>query len=139
MANEAQVRVSLQIRKGLMAYQSSPTSFNADVAGSKGRTPGTITVGTNATNVDLSQLTTPGLVWLQNLDASNYVEWGVHDGLLFHPLGEILPGECYVLRLSRNLGEEEQATGTGTTGVVNSLCLRANGAACRVTVDAFER
>lgn len=138
MSDEARLTVSLQITSGNLEYQSRPTAFQADVAGAKGPTPGAITASTSGTNVDLSQLTQPGLCRIMNLDETNRVEVGVHDGLLFHPLLELLPGESYVVRLSRNVGEEEDMPGTGTTGDVNALCVRANTAACVVLVEAFE-
>ena len=133
MSNEAQIRSSLQISKGNLRYNSQPTAFRADVTGTNGPTPGAIAVATAGTNVDLSALTTPGLCRLMNLDATNYVTWGIYDGVYFFPLGEILPGETYVIRLSRILGSESPGTATG-----NRLRLVANTAACKVAVEAFE-
>lgn len=138
VADEASVRISLQIRAGLLNFQSQPTSFQADVATGKGPCPGAFTATTSGTNVDLSQLTQPGLCRIMNLDPTNRVEVGIHDGALFHPLMEILPGEFYLIRLSRNVGEEEDVPGTGTSGDVNALCVRAVTASCVVVVEAFE-
>ena len=139
MSNEAQVRVSLQVRKGELDYQSRPTAFNADVSSGLGPSPGLVMATTSVVNVAFTGLTTPGLCWLQNLDEANHVEWGVHDGSLFHPVGELLPGECFPIRLSRNLGVEEDVPGTGTSGVVNSFAVRGVGGTCAVRVEAFER
>lgn len=137
MANEATVNAGLQIKLGNGFYQSMPSSFRADVSAFIGPTPGAITVPTTGANVNLSALTSPGLCRIQNIDGTNYVRYGIHDGALFHPLGRILPGESYVLRLDHSLGEEESDTGTGTSGPVNSLYLKAVGASCVVLVEAF--
>ncbi len=138
MSNEARVQISLYITKGNLRYQSQPTSYAANVSTAKGPTPGVLAVPTSGVDVSFAQLNYPGLCWIQNLDNTNYVEWGVHDGTLFHPVGRLLPGELTCFRLSANLGEEESATGTGTTGPVNTFFLKANLATCEVRVDAFE-
>jgi len=143
MANEATVRCSLNIRKGHLNYESRPSEFRATVSGTKGPSPAAITITQTGTDVDLSQLEDPGLCRLMNLDTINYVEYGIWDPETerFYPLGEILPGEFYVLRLSRMVGFEV-ATGTGTAdagGGTNRLRIRANVASCIVSVEAFER
>lgn len=140
MADEAQVRSSLQIKKGAIDYSSKPTVFNADVTGTDGPTPGAITATVEGTDVDLSQLTTPALCRIQNLDATNFVTVGVWDpeNNTFFPVDEILAGETYVRRLSRDLQEEFQ-TGTGTIGAdTNRLRIKADTASVNVLVEAFE-
>lgn len=145
MSGEAQVRASLQILKKTgeveqINYQSKPTVFKADVAGTKGPSPGAVTVTVEGTDVDFGELTTPALCRIQNQDATNFLEYGVWDpeGDTFYPLGEILPGESYVLRLSRYL-QQEFGTGTGTTGAeTNRLRLRADTASVNANVEAFE-
>lgn len=139
MANEATVRAALSIRVGNIDYQSRPSTFLADVAEGTGPTPGEISVGVNGTDVDLTAVTTPGLCFLQNRDDTNYVDYGVYDpeSAKFYPLGRLLAGECFVLRLSPRI-ESEYGTGTGTTGpTTNTLRMQANGAACRVLVEVF--
>ena len=140
MSNEAQIRSSLSIVSDNLTYRSQPTAYNADVAGSKGPVPGAIAVSTVGTDVDFSELTTPALCKIQNLDDTNFVEYGIWDpeGSTFYPLGELLPGEFSVLRLSRNL-QQEFGTGTGTTGAdTNRLRFRADTATLQVSVEAFE-
>lgn len=145
MANEAQVRGSLQILKKsgaitLIDYSSKPTVFKATVTGTKGPAPGAFTVTVLGTDVDFSELTTPGLCVFKNLDPTNFVTYGIWDpeNSKFFPLGELLPGEVYVLRLSRDLQEEFQ-TGTGTTGAdTNRLRFKADTASLDVSVEAFE-
>lgn len=144
MANEATIQTSLIIRKTSgsitqIDYLSRPQTFNADVTGAKGPTPGAISVSTSGTDLDLSELTTPGLCRISNQDATNYVEYGIYDSssARFFPLGELLPGESYILRLSRNVGEEYYST-TGTDAG-NSVRFKADTAAVVVLVEAFEK
>lgn len=145
MALEAQITVSLAITRGNLQYQSKPTAFRADVNGGVGPTPGTLTVSKFGTNIDLTQITgvggTAGLAWFQNLDTTGRVEYGIYDtlSLVFYPLGMLLPGECYVLRLSPDLGKDEPGTGSGTAlAGTTRLRFRSIGAACLVRVDVFQ-
>jgi len=140
MSDEAQIRASLQINSGNLSYQSQPTAFNADVAGSKGPVPGAFAATVEGTDIDLSELTTPGLCRVQNLDDTNFVTVGVWDvsATEFYPLLELLPGETFVFRLSRHVGAEVEAPGTGTYAGATNLRVRADTAACNVLVEAFE-
>lgn len=143
MADEYRLTLSLFLKSGLLQYQSNPTAFTFDQEGqAKGPVPGAITVDTFGTDVDLSELTNPGAILLQNLDANNYVEWGIYEDAnnLFLPLGELPPGgPPAFFYLSRNAFEDYAGTGTGTTGPLNTLRLKANTASCIVMVSAFER
>lgn len=147
MSDEANIQISLQITKsddtGIVNYRSYPTQFTADVNGSLGPTPGAFIASIYGTDVDLSQLTTPGLCKVSNQDSTNFVSYGICDPETdkFYPLGEILPGEFFLLRLSRNLAHEYAGagTGTGTTGAkTNTLRFVADTASCVVLVEAFE-
>lgn len=143
MTNEATVRAGLSIRKlsgGIVTldYRSNPQQFNATVDGTKGPVPGAITVTTGGTDVDLSELTTPGLGRIMNLDPTNFVTYGTYDPDTgrFYPLQEVLPGETYPLRLSRSLGQE--LVGTGTAGG-NTFRIKADTASCNVLLEIFEK
>jgi hypothetical protein len=140
MADEARIITSLNIRKNNLHHQTQPTSFSADVDGEKGPVPGAITIATAGTNIDFSELTTPGWCWITNLDRTNFVEWGIYDteAALFFPVGELGPGEQALFKFSRNLQEEYTNTGTGTSGPTNRFRMKANTAACVVRVEAFE-
>lgn len=125
MANEAAIKSSLSITKGNLQYQSRPGSFNADVTGAKGPTPGAVAIATSpGTDISFSELTTPGFVRIQNLDSTNFVEFGIWDGSTFHELGELQPGEEYVFRFSRNM---------------SGFRMKADTAAVNCVVEAFEK
>lgn len=140
MANEARVTSGFTIKNGNLERRVPTARFSVDVAGEKGPTPGAIAVSTNNTGVqvDLSQLTTPGLVQITNLSESYYVEWGVYEPATstFYPVGEVGPGESYCFKFSRNLLEEY--VGTGTSAATNQFRLRATGGSCNVDVQAYE-
>lgn len=145
MANEARVNMTLTIRKTSgsiiqIDWRSSPGAYTADVAGTKGPTPGALTIPVGGEAVSFDELDTPGLCFLMNNDDENYVTYGIWDiaNDLFHPLGELLPGEFQIIRLSRILQQEFTGTGTGTTGPDNRFFMKADTAPVNVTVAAFE-
>lgn len=149
MADEARIVTSLNIRKNNLVYQGQPTAFTADVSGQFGPSPGAMTVPVQGIEVDLSRFTVPGLMRISNLesDGGNYFEWGIYDPetLAFFPLGECLPGESYVVRLSRNIKEQYYGTGTGTSagGETNKLWAKAfggsgTGDSVRASFEGFE-
>lgn len=131
MPNEATIHSSLTIFKDSLNYTSRPTIFQADITGTKGPTPGAMTVDTiGGTIVNLAQITTPGFCRIANLEpttSTNYLIYGVWNGATFYPLGEALPGETYILRLSRNLLDG-----------ANELRLVAVGAQLNALVEVFE-
>lgn len=128
---------------GNLNYKPGLTSFLGDMLGTKGPTPGVLSISTAGTDVDFSQLNTyGGLCEIANLDATNFLTWGIWNvaNSLFFPVGEVLPGEQYVLRLSRFFGEDYQGVGTGTdASTANRLRLKANTATIVATVKAFDQ
>lgn len=140
MANEVTVRSGLRIKSGLVDYQSRPTSFRTNLTTTKGPTPGVITIAVLGTQITFSQLVQPGLVFFYNMDAANFVEFGIKDPGTgkFYPLGEIRAGECFPFRFSRNLLSDYYNTGTGTDGDVNYLWFKANTAAVNMLIECFE-
>lgn len=144
MANEIEVRFSLQIKKDSIGntYRAQPTVFRCDWAGVKGPTPGILTISVGHTVVDFSQLATMGgWIRLQNMDPTNTVSWGVYDQTnnKFIPVGDLKPGEFCGFRTSRYLNVEE-VPGTGTTPTSGTVkfALKASVAPCNVLVEAFE-
>lgn len=147
MSKEARVQSNLTINKlsseiVLIRHNGEgPSAFQADVDGTIGPLPGSVSVPTTGKIIDLSELTTPGLYEIHNQDATNYVEYGIYDPQtdVFYPWGELLPGEKYVGRFSRNLAEEYTGTGTGTTAATNKVMLKAQNASCNVYIGVFEK
>lgn len=150
MADEAQFRVGINILKQstggatFLDFRSSPSGFNMDVAGTKGPTPGSITVTPQGVDVLFEELTTPTICWLWNHDDTNDVHIGVRNpGLdIWMPLLKLPPGKGYPIILSEWLGQQYGSgagTGTGTTGMSDSvLHLKSYNQNCNVFVGAFE-
>ena len=127
MANEAFVHASVQIMKDNLEYKSSPVNFYADVATGKGPTPGAFTASStgNGTQISFTNLSTPALAVIKNLDSTNYVDFGCVVSGTFYPSLEIQAGELYPIRFSRNMSK-------------TIWYIRANTADCEVVVEAFE-
>ncbi len=137
--NEATIIASLQIRTGNIDYRSNPSSFQANVVGQYGPTPGAVLVGVLDTTINLSALSTPGLGIIHNLDLVNYIDYGILDTVanVFHPIHRILPGEIFPVRFSPEMFQGLVGTSTSETGA-DVLCMRANVAPCWVSVEVFE-
>ena len=142
MADEITVRSSLTIRYSNQYYQSQPGQFTADATGVRGPSPGVVSASLTGTDVSFAALAVPTWCVFTNLDSTNYVDVGAYEPStgVFYPLLELGPGEQYVVKLSRNLGEQwsGSVTGTGTDATDNTIRVRANTAACDVKVEAFE-
>lgn len=138
MSREATVYAGLAITAGNLRYRTPATSFRADVAGAKGPSPGAITVSATGTDVDFSELTSPSLCYIKNLDEASYVDIGPRDpdSGVFHPFLKLLPGESVALRLAHNLGSESTGTGSGTGNA--TFRMRAYPSAAVVSVEAFD-
>lgn len=148
MPNEFTIRSSLAVRKvasdGTVQanYRSGGVgSFRDDMVTTspKGPTPGAVGITTVGTDIDLSQLTVPGWCFLKNMDDSDTVEYGIHDGSVFHPMGELGPGDETVFKFSRNFGEEHVYQGTGTGATVNTFHAKSYNGAAVLLVECWER
>lgn len=149
MSREARLQGGLAIRKvtngvQVMDHRPAYNGFVADVAGTKGPTPGDVTIGPNGTNIDLSQLTEPGWCELFNRSDTQTIQYGIWDtdSTTFYPIGELEPGHGHTIKFSRNFGERhDEGVGTGTTGSgICKLRIYSGGASNAVVyVGAFER
>ena len=125
MSKEFTVSNSLAVKNGNLVYSVS-TSFRPNQTTANGPSPGAVSVTTSGVDIPLAQLATPGLARIKNLNATNYVTIGLWDSTTFFPLLELLPGEEYVMRLSR-------AALTGQT-----IRAVAHVATCIIQFDAFD-
>ena len=121
MANEITLNIQLRLQNpagtstGLQQTITQNRSLTQSVAGVAGDT---VTVPTTAagTSYTLSTLATVGYAYLQNLDATNYVQFGTIQGGVFYPVGRLLAGEIACLRLDSG----------------NTFAMRANTASVQV-------
>ncbi len=119
MANEITVTSGIAVRKSNLVFEQASVSKQYDMTGSGGPTPGFLTIGTSEESTAFPELSTLGWLFMQNLDATNYIEWGFSTGVYG---GKLEPGEMAQFRLK-----------PGAT-----LFLKANTAACKCQVYAFE-
>lgn len=120
MANEIQVTSGIKVDKGSLAFNYQYTSTLHTMTGTGGPTPGYITVGTTEESTAFPELSTLGWCFMQNLDSTNYVEWGFSTGVYG---GRMQAGEkAGPFRLN-----------PGAT-----MYLKANTAAVKVVIYAFE-
>jgi hypothetical protein len=119
MANEITVQNSLRVLNGNLNFVHAPPALSVTQTGVGGPTPGYVTIGTSEESIAFGELSTLGWLIMQNLDATNYVEWGFATGVYG---GRMRAGETAQFRLN-----------PGST-----LYLKANTAACKVVVYALE-
>lgn len=102
-----------------------------------GPTVGQIDVPVTGVDVDTTLVTQPGVIRIMNLDTTNYITVGMKTGTDFLPMIEIGPGETYVLKLYRYLGEV--FVGTGSSSGTSVLHAAANTSSCKVLFEVFSK
>lgn len=118
MSGTVQKNSSLQVTSGNLQFRSNPTAYNYPintVNPANGNVPGGVSVPLAGCSVNFFPLVMPGRVWMQNLDPTNVVEWGVYDVTsgTYTPIGVLLPGLFDDFNLSPNFGKQD-SPGTGT-------------------------
>lgn len=119
MANEITISARLKVVNGSLSFERNLSSMSIDQAAVGGPTPGYMTIGTSEESTMMSELGTLGWLFMQNLDTTNYVEWGFSTGVYG---GKMEPGEPALFRLKPS----------------TTLYLKANTAACKCVVYALE-
>lgn len=140
MTQEIRFSTVVTINKDGLSISDSK-SFAKDMTTAKGPAPGSFQASVTGTLIDLTNLSTYGVVVFKNYDSTNKFEIGFYVGTTFYPYAEIGPGEEYSYYLSENLGEQYGTAGTGTTGpaLEDFLMVRAINAAVNVSVEIYER
>jgi hypothetical protein len=125
MANELTLTSSITHTKAPKISWRPSSNFTADQTGT-GVNIATLSIGTSEEDVDFTtifpDLTTAGIVVIENLDATNYVEWGVKDTTM-KAIGRIEAGDFPVIFRYK-------------PAVV--LRMQANTAACICTIWVYE-
>lgn len=118
MANEITIQASIRVQNGNLRdeFNVGTKTFNQNAAG--GPTPGYVTIGTTEETVSFPELSTRGYCAIQNLDATNFIEFGGSTGVY---MCRLKAGEVAIFRLNNT-----------------NLFMRANTAACKVLIKAYE-
>ena len=119
MASEITVQSRLACSNGNLIWDSGLKTLSVDQAAVGGPTPGYQTIGTTEESYAFPELSTDGWMLMQNLDATNYVQWGFATGVYG---GRMRAGETALFRLEPGI----------------TLYLKANTAACKVLIYALE-
>ena len=123
MANEISLSITFNLANGSHTEKITTGTINVDQSAVGGSVPGVVSIGTSEEDVDLSELSTLGWLYMRNLDTTNYVSYGKKDGSNnMQAIGRMEAGEPCLFRL------EPGAT----------LRMQANTAACNVLIKAFE-
>jgi hypothetical protein len=81
-----------------------------------------VSVTTSESDLSTTEVTTLGWAWIQNLDTTNYVQWGPKNASNnMQVIGRLKPGEWALLRLEPGI----------------TIRWKANTAACKVLIKIF--
>jgi hypothetical protein len=121
MANEISVSGRLKVvnASGVPYFDRVISTKQFTQAAIGGPTPGYLSIGTTEESTAFTELTTEGWLIMENLDTTNYVEWGFSTGVYG---GRLEAGEFAIFRTNPAL----------------TLYLKANTAACKVLVNCLE-
>jgi hypothetical protein len=121
MSDEITVSASLKVRNGNLRADINPGALQIDQAVARGPSPGSVNVGTSEEVISFAELATLGWCLIQNLDATNYVDFGPESGGAMVAAIRVEAGEVALFRLV-----------PGTT-----YRAKANTAACNVAFYGF--
>ena len=120
MANEITLDQRLRLANGALFDDNNPGRIQVNQT-AQGKFSVVLSIGTTEESTTFTDITTPGICYLKNLDTTNYVQWGRATG-------------SYVGRLTANDIPACFRLDNGTT----TLFLRANTAACKVLITVYE-
>lgn len=121
MPNEITVQFHLSAKNGNLEL-SYPAAMQIDQTTARGGLPGMQVIGTAHELIDFGDLVTPGLLFMKNLDDTNYVEFGIIFAPNFYAVGQVSPGEIAFFRLADGVG----------------FYMKADTAPCAVQISALD-
>lgn len=121
MADEIKIRLTMTVENGTFKTTISPAQVDVDQSaiGCGGYVQ---SIGTSEEVVNFGDVALAGYAFLQNVDATNWVEYGPENAGAMVSFGKLKPGEIAVLRIK--------------PGVV--MRAKANAAAVKLDVRLFE-
>lgn len=122
MADEITINASMRLTNGNFKNVWTPGTLTVDQATARGGNPGCVNIGTSEEAISFGDLTTPAWIFIQNLDATNYVTWGPTSGGAMVAVGKLLPGEFALYRMAASV----------------TLRMQANTAACNVEIRCYD-
>jgi len=122
MANEITVSGNLSCDNGGFKFSTREGSIRVTQTAQGGGGPGVVSVTTSDATVALANVSTPGYLFVKNLDSTNYVEIGPTSGGIV-PFIRLRAGEFAVFRVAASATIRAQAN-TATCKVLFA-CLEA--------------
>lgn len=120
MSKEIRINESIRISNGFID-NISPGQVTYDQASPGGGNPATVNIGTSEEDVAFGDVT-PGFLWMQNLDTTNYVQYGPKNASnAMQPFGLLHAGKTARIYLD-----------TGVT-----LRMKAHTGACNVLIKGY--
>ncbi len=129
MADEISFTANLRFSNAGFKDVYNPGLIQIDQSAS-GKWSSVASIGTSEEDITLTDITTEGICVLQNLDATNYVEWGKKDGSgNMQAIGRLKPAPS--------------ATEPAFPAIFNfnpgaTLRMKANTSACKVLIMIYE-
>ena len=108
MANEITLKFSLQVENGFLKQSVNIGQLQVDQAAA-GMAGGAQEIGTSEEVVDFGDVSTEGLLFLRNLDDTNYIEFGPEDTGAMVAVGKLEPGEFAFFRVKPSVVLRAQA------------------------------
>ena len=122
MANEITISLNAQVVNGFYRDTIQPGNLQIDQS-AVGRAGHVQNIGTSAETVDLGDVSTNGILYLRNLDETNYITYGPQsDAATIEVFGKLKAGEFAIMRLAPTI----------------VLWAVADTAACLLDVKLFE-
>src|SRR5262245_53922502 len=98
MASELKINFGVTYANGALADAVAP--YTASVNQTTQQFHGTVvSVGTSEEDLTTGDIGTLGYIYVKNLDATNYVQWGPKSGGSMVAFGRLKAGESAILRL----------------------------------------
>ena len=120
MADEITLNIRLQLENGALLDDNRPSAQSITQT-TQTMFKSVVSIGTSEESVTYAELTAPGICYLKNLDATNYVQWGVATTV-------------YTGRLKASDAPAMFRLDPGAT----TLYLKANTAACKVLITVYD-
>lgn len=118
MANEIRLSTNVNITNGNFKYNRT-ISKQIDQANVGGGNPGTVSIGTTEETINFGDIATEGLIVMENLDTTNYIQWGFSTGVYG---GRMEAGEPAIFRAEPGL----------------TLYVKSNTATCKAYIGCME-
>lgn len=120
MADEISLTHRLQLANGYLLDDNNPGKILVTQT-TKVMFKRVVIVGTAEESLTFTDITTPGICYLMNLDTTNYVQWGISTG--------VYPGRLKAADIPAIFRLDNSAT---------TLYLKANTASCNVLVTVYD-